>query len=63
MSNYKELLKKDDKALASSINELVKEHFALVQEKLSTGVKKSHRLGQIRKEIAQLKTIAGSRGK
>jgi large subunit ribosomal protein L29 len=63
MNKFNDLKSKSAAELNTHLVKLSKEHFDLRQEKLASGVKKSHRLSQIRKEIAQVKTIIGFRGK
>lgn len=52
-----ELRQKDKSALQKTLNELAKEQFKLKMQLGSGQLAKNHQLGQVRRDIARVKTV------
>ena len=57
----KELRQKSEKELNEHLGELRREQFNLRMQKGSGQLTKTHQFGRVRREIAQIKTVLGSK--
>ncbi|MBF0424695.1 MAG: 50S ribosomal protein L29 [Magnetococcales bacterium] len=63
MSTAAELREMSDAALTDKLRELGQESFNLRFQKATMRLEKTSRIGQVRKEIARIKTVLGARAR
>ena len=62
MLKMNEIKEWDEKLLTSKVSELKKEYFELRMQKGVSGLEKPHRLKEIKRDVARLKTVLSSKG-